>query len=314
VELLPRAEDAAALDEMRRHVLAIGQPVRREFEVQMDDMLHTYVIHTEPSYDRSGAIEGTTSAALDVTDAKQAEHDLRELTQTLEQRVRDRTAEVQAQSDQMRRLASELTLAEQRERHRLAQILHDDLQQLLYSLQLKLSFFTRTRDTAQIDALVDRFDGLLSRAIDTTRTLSVDLSPPVLAGEGVYDAIEWLALQMQELHGLTVEVSGEAPPSVGSHDLQVLLFQLVRELLFNVVKHAGVRHARVSFAHDASLLTIRVADDGAGFSPDEQSTPATVGGFGLYSIRERLPLFGGSLEIESAPGNGTCAVITLPLA
>jgi signal transduction histidine kinase len=117
---------------------------------------------------------------------------------------------------------------------------------------------------------------------------------------------------MQHLHGLSVDVGGSAPP-LGSHDLQVLLFQLVRELLFNIVKHAGVDRAFVAIRHDDDHLTIEVRDDGVGFSPDALEAKQAAGGFGLYSVRERLPLFGGHLEIMSQPGEGTRAVITLPL-
>ncbi len=313
-DLFEREEDAARLDELRRLALETGQAQRREVEVVINGELRIYVMHTELTRDRDGQPVGTTSAALDITDAKTTEVALRELTQKLEQRVEERTSEVRAQSEQMRRLASELTLAEQRERHRLAQILHDDLQQLLYSLQLKLSFFRRVAgDLPKLNTLVAQLDELLKRAIDTTRTLSVDLSPPVLAGEGLSDAIVWLALQMEELHNLKVDVSGEAPKSVGSHDLQVLLFQLVRELLFNIVKHAGVSEATVDLSHDNQRLTIVVSDEGAGFETDSLGIPPAKGGFGLYSIRERLPLFGGDLTITSSPGNGTQATITLSL-
>ncbi len=314
-ELLQRAEDVQKLDDIRRRVLESEQPVREEFEAQMKASMRWFVIYSEPSRDADGSVVGTTSAALDITDVKRVESELRALTRDLEQRVDERTREVVEQSEQARRLASELTLAEQRERHRIAQVLHDDLQQLLYSLQMKLSLFGRVvGDPDKLEKLTRRFDDLLSRAITATRTLSVDLSPPVLEGEGIQDAVVWLAIQMQELHALNVHVTGDGPQSVGSHDLQVLLFQLVRELLFNIVKHAGVSEAYVTLVHDADVLTIEVRDEGVGFITDVLYEPRTEGGFGLYSVRERLPLFRGKLDVESAPGKGTRTLITLPLS
>ena len=185
-ELLQRPDDARRLDEMRRRAMDQDAAVREELEVLIAGKLRTYLIHAEPYRDRAGATIGTMGAALDITEAKQTEEELKVLTQELEHRVEQRTAQLKRQSEQMQHLASDLTLAEQRERHRIAQVLHDDLQQLLYSLQMKLSLFSRAAgDTDKMEKLTRRFDDLLTRAITATRTLSVDLSPPVLEGEGI---------------------------------------------------------------------------------------------------------------------------------
>jgi signal transduction histidine kinase len=153
----------------------------------------------------------------------------------------------------------------------------------------------------------------VKHGIETTRRLSVDLSPPVLSEEGLVDALGWLATQMQKMHGLTVEIEAEHAFYLSNEDHRVFLFQAVRELLFNVVKHADVDHATVALTDEDDQMVIRVEDEGCGFDPDAIASDDGVH-FGVQSIRERLELFGGRLEIDSAPEEGTCATVFAPLA
>ena len=133
--------------------------------------------------------------------------------------------------------------------------------------------------------------------------------------------MEWLALQMKEVHGLKVDVETIGGGWVLGRDLHVLLFQLIRELLFNMVKHAEPRKAWVQLRGEDEMLTILVKDEGWGFNPETVSDPEgleqvaghSATGPGLFSIRERLRAVGGTLEIESAPGDGTQVTIRLPL-
>lgn len=221
----------------------------------------------------------------------------------------DITARRQAE-EQVRDLAAALTLAEQRERHRVAQVLHDDLQQLLYGAEVQLRLLDGA-DAARAAAVQARLEDIIRHAIQVTRTLTVDLSPPVLRGEGLNEAIRWLGYHMEDLHGLRVEVVEDRVVRIAQEEMRVLLFQLVRELLFNVVKHAGVDEARVTLHQDAATATITVEDAGRGFDPTEH---ADADGFGLFSVRERIRLFGGHLDLTSHPGGGTRAVITVPSA
>lgn len=242
---------------------------------------------------------------LDVRQQRQAEAALRELNQSLEERIVRRTTQV-------RRLASTLTLAEQRERDRIAQILHDDLQQLLYALELRLGLIPRQPEEGH--AALAEVRVLLDRAIEMVRTLVVDLSPPVLQGEGLEVAVKWLANQMADLHGLAVTVEADSPCSLPDQEVRVLLFQLVRELLFNVVKHADVAEAHVRLVCTPRRVSITVADAGRGFDLERAwLRHQQSGGLGLFTMRERLELLGGSLEIEAAPGVGAEITIKLDL-
>jgi two-component system CheB/CheR fusion protein len=257
--------------------------------------------------DDDGTLRGFAKVLRDNTERKRVEDELRWLNETLEARVRERT-------DQVRELASTLAMAEQDERRRIAQILHDDLQQLLFGIQLKMTFVRRDAEAADDTALAEHAaeaDRFLDRAIQVTRHLTVDLSPPILAGEGLTQALEWLTTQMEDVHNLSVEVLSGQSFVVRQEGMRVLLFQIVRELLFNVVKHARTDRAIVTLDEEDDTLVITVEDEGRGFDPTTLE-PDTEGGFGLFSVRERLRLFGGRLEIDSAPGEGTRMTAVIP--
>jgi signal transduction histidine kinase len=218
---------------------------------------------------------------------------------------------------QVRALASALTLAEQRERRRISQILHDHVQQMLYGVQMRTYLIGLDAPEAcksYIQEHLTEMESLVEEAIQSTRTLTVELSPPVLQSEGLGAAFNWLANQMSRLYDLQVALDLRQDYQLASDDLRVLVFQLVRELLFNVVKHAETNKAFVAMALDGDRLVVRVEDQGIGFDPAQLADDDLLddGGFGLYSIRERLALFGGEVTIASGAGQGTQVVLSLP--
>lgn len=222
--------------------------------------------------------------------------------------------DIEQKNHQVRELASALTLAEQRERRRISQILHDHVQQLLYSIQMCAHLIgLDSASLLPIQEHLESLEELTQAAIRSTRSLTVELSPPVLRTEGVVAAFQWLANHMADMYGLQVSVVAQTDYQSPSEDLQVLLFQLVRELLFNVVKHAGVNEAEIALYAEGQNVVICVTDRGCGF--DEHLLAASdrqQGGFGLYSVRERLALFGGQLAIKTGPGEGVKANILVP--
>jgi signal transduction histidine kinase/ActR/RegA family two-component response regulator len=244
-----------------------------------------------------------------------------EQLQVSQAQLLQRTEELVRQREQVRHMASQLTLTEQRERGRLAAELHDHLQQTLVLGKLKLGQGKRL--AFPLPACVDimkQVDDVLSEALNYTRTLVAELSPPVLRDHGLAAGLKWLGESMKK-HDVAVTV--RVPEGNGltlPEDQTVLLFQSVRELLLNSWKHAGTGEAIVTMTRDARELRIDVRDDGAGFDLAAAATTAAAqpaGGlsskFGLFSIRERMKALGGSFEIQSAPGQGTTATLTLPL-
>lgn len=259
-------------------------------------------------HDRDGKLRGYAKVLRNNTDRKLAENRLRELNESLEARVKERTKQV-------RLLASTLTMAEQEERRRISQILHDDLQQLLYSVQMKLSLLAKDTERAERAFLKQKAGeacASIREAIRTTRQVTVDLSPPVLKGEGLRDALQWLVSLMEEVHEMKVNLSASGKINIPDEDMRVLLFQIVRELLFNVVKHAKTKEASVSLQKEADgYLRIQVSDAGTGF--DVAKTEKNQTGFGLFAVRNRLNLFGGRMEIFSRVGQGTRIDLIAPI-
>jgi PAS domain S-box-containing protein len=253
-----------------------------------------------------------TAIIRDITERKRAEVALAALNRELEDKVRARTREVQE-------LAGQLTLVEARAQARLAQVLHDELQQQLYAVQFALRGLRSTLGIDRADTLgadhgalqqLDEVKDLVGEAVAIARTTTANLSPPVLRHEGLVEALRWLGTDMAARHGLRVRVEAAPTFAVPREAVRVLLFQLVRELLFNVVKHAGVDEATVRLSETGGRLELSVADLGAGFDPRALDQAAT--GFGLLSVRRRLELFGGRFDLVAAPGQGTRATLILP--
>jgi PAS domain S-box-containing protein len=211
----------------------------------------------------------------------------------------------------IRSLAAELTRAEQDERHRISQVLHDDLQQRLFAVKAQLAFLKDINLLAETYRELDQIQASLSESIAITRNLSIDLSPIVLHGEGLAEAITWLAFRMKEQYGLQVNLDIKEKLDHLDNHLRMLLFQSIRELLFNVVKHAGVPQAQVTLEQRNGHPWITVSDDGKGFDTAEVlSNPRAA--HGLLLIQDRLNLLGCRMALVSKPGKGTRIVIELP--
>lgn len=239
---------------------------------------------------------------------------LEKLSGELEQLVEKRTDELVRSQARLRELASELNLAEQRERKRLAIELHDHLQQLLVLGKLKLGQGKRlAKPLPAIFDLMQQTDDVLSDALNYTRSLVAELSPPVLREHGLLAGVKWLAEWMQR-HDLQVTVNSQRDAIALPEQQALLLFQSVRELLINASKHAHCHQAVVEITQDDQTLCISVSDTGAGFETDHIAATATAGSskFGLFSIRERMQALGGSLHIVTALGQGTTCTLRLP--
>ena len=165
--------------------------------------------------------------------------------------------------EKIRSLASELTMVEQEERHRISQILHDDLQQRLFAIRTHLSLLKN--GNPEQNSNIDQIQDWLSEAINITRNLSINLSPVVLQGDGLVEAITWLAGQMEEQYGLQVKIEAAEDLHPMEEHMRVLLFQSIRELLFNIVKHSGLLDATVRLAQENGSGRIVVSDLGRGF-------------------------------------------------
>ena len=305
-------DDRLAAETEAARAFAMRTPGVAQYRVRRRDGSY---IHVEDSTEYLSG-NGSRSARLigfvaDISERRRAEEQLRRMTAALERRVAQRTAEAERRAVKIRELASELTRTEQRERQRLARMLHDHLQQLLVAARLRVEML-RDRPPEQQE-IVRELEGLLREAGDAARSLAVELCPPILHERGLLAALGWLADWMRQKHSLTVTVVADQRAEPSDDSLRMLLFEIVRELLFNVVKHAGTDRAEVRCDVEGERdLVVVVADGGRGLAA-QQADPRSGTGSGLASIRRRLELIDGRLELKSVPGHGTRVRIRLPL-
>ena len=239
-----------------------------------------------------------------------AEEALHELNATLESKVAERTQELEHRARQLQKLTLELSETEDRERKRLADILHDDLQQQLAAAKFHLGLVgNQVKEDASLREATARVSEMIKGAIATSRSLSHELSPAMLYHGDFGETLEWLANQVQAKHGLVVHVEVRGRVEVSSDPIKAFLFRTAQEILFNTVKHAGVTEAAIRLRRRNGQVRLTVCDRGRGF---DLKTLGQAAGFGLLSIRERVELLGGHMKIRSTPGRGSTFLIAVP--
>lgn len=230
---------------------------------------------------------------------------------TTKQQAEERIVNYQRQ---LQSLTSELSLIEERERRRLAANLHDHVGQVLTLVGNKLDELHEIAPSNPGEALIQEIRKLVGQTIKCIRSLIFELSPPILYDLGLEEAIEWLADHFSQEHGLTIQVDKDEQPKPLKTEGNVILFQAVRELLFNIVKHAKATAVKIYIQRACNDLRIIVEDNGIGFENnliDHQQHK--IKGFGLFSIHERLEYYGGSMIIKSEKSQGTKITLLMPM-
>lgn len=306
---LPDADGIELLPEFTRHAVPVVMLTGVEMpEVIVGAMREGALDYLVKSTLTPEGLEHAISNAVEKAALRRAVEEqqrvLAEQAQTLE-----------AKNHEIRALASALTLAEQEERRRIADLLHDHLQQLLFGAKLALQVLRRP--SADGSERLREAERILDEAVTMTRNLAVELTPPVLEEEELEVALRWLAGHMGSMYDMDIKVRAEGSCRIPTREIRVLLIQLVRELVFNVVKHAGVDGAEIHLSEQDGEYVISVVDQGRGFDvgsvPESYPGTSRPRGYGLYSVRQRLELLGGHLTVESAPGEGTRASIHAPI-
>ncbi|MEX2574729.1 MAG: PAS domain-containing protein [Balneolaceae bacterium] len=268
-----------------------------------------YLVRFRPYRTGNNKIDGVVILFVDITEKNFYEEKLKSLNKTLEDQVEERTGKI-------RELASDLILAEQTERRRIADILHNDLQQQLFVIKLDIDLARKSlADDSPEDLAknVNNWSRQIHNSIKSARDLSITLSPPSFGK--VADTMLWLIKHMEDLHGLNIELDVRKDFQLPNDNLHGALFQMVRELLFNIVKHAQVDQARIRLEQVEANLLIHIEDDGCGFDMTTgrfQTVDPRNSSYGLNNIRERMELFGGNLIINSVPGKGTKMTLSIP--
>ncbi len=269
----------------------------------VDNQWHDILTQGRPFRDKQGKIRSWAGIHLDISKRKQLERQLSVLNNRLEERVAERTRQLNRRALQLRRLVNELTRAEERERERMGRVLHDSLQQTLTAAIMRAHVLRKTTNPSTREEVGDELGLLLREAVDETRSLSAELRPYPLRENSLAEALHWLATFMHDRHKLRVVLELNTMRDPTDYDIKYQVFEIVRELLFNVVKHAGIDTATLRSTENDSFIHLVVSDEGAGMDPKslEGDTPA---GTGLCSARDRLALLGGNLVVESTPGQG----------
>jgi signal transduction histidine kinase len=241
--------------------------------------------------------------------------ELENLNRTLEQRVAERASEAIERAERLRVLSIELTSAEEAERRRIAEILHDDLQQMLIAARMQSHALAKATGAAKRTEVTQMIDEILDRSFNLTRSLIVELAPPILHERGLAAALESLAAQTAKQHGIQVSVEADPSANPKQPSVRVFLFRALRELLLNAVKHANGSAVSIRMTRARPhKVQIVIADRGPGIDLaklDRHNSAPT--GLGLLNIRERLTNFGGEFHIESVPQMGSKMTLIAPL-
>lgn len=309
-------DDRAATEADIRRSMAEGTDYARDFRVVWPDgSIHWMSARARYEYGADGTCRRMVGVMADVTDLKNAEQQMRELNARLGAMLAERTLLAEERGVDLRELAAELTRAEQRERDRLYELLHDHVQPLLVGARLRLSGLDRRTPIETWLKSAAEVRKHIGDALETARSLSVELNPPLVRDQGLGAALDWLCRWVGDSHGLEVQLNCDAGAEPADPATRLLLFKATRELLINVAKHAGANQVTLAMERIAdSGLQITVSDRGTGF--DAASLALDSGrrsGSGLWSIERRLGMIGGRIEIESQPGAGTTVRILAPL-
>jgi PAS domain S-box-containing protein len=292
-DVAPDDKTLAVWQKNNRRAFA-GEVVKGEaqFNVKGEDLYFYNII--SPIYDGQTA-RSILGININITEQKRAEKELHEYQERLQT------------------LASKLSLTEERQWRQVATELHENIGQLLAMIKIKLGSLQDNTSRDQ-EGDLQEIRELLDKTISFTRTLTLDLSPPVLYEFGLRAAFEWMIDRFRKEYGLKIDYHDKDKEFHLSDDLRGLLYRNLRELLVNIIKHAKANNVKVNIHRTKKRIEIEVKDDGCGFDPKQAKKKLyKADGFGLFSIQERLVNFGGNIKIQSKQRQGTRITLSVPL-
>jgi len=273
-----------------------------EIELKVGNSKLWFAFSSFPFFEKKGNYAGTRGVCFDITQRKKTEVALMK-----------NMKEIQRYQKKLKNLNIEITLIEESERRRIAENLHDSLGQTLSLAYLKLSAINYEEFQLETRNKIDEIFGLLIKAIDESRILTYDLSPPILYELGLIPTLKWRLEQIEKsFHIRTRLIYREVKINI-RNEMVIFIYRMVSELLQNILKHASASEIILDVSHKGNKYLFKVQDNGVGFSKEKLGKEKKHEGFGLMSIRERLASFKGHLYIKSEQGNGTTAVIEIPV-
>jgi PAS domain S-box-containing protein len=270
----------------------------------------------ELEFDAKGRLQGGFGTVQDITGRKRMEEELRKAHDELELRVQERTAELEKANDELRLIPPKLIAVQEEERRRLASELHDSIGQTLAALKFWVEMVLRLRDSGDGVAAfnhLEQFVPILQRSIEETRSIYMGLRLSMLDSMGLLATLDWLRREYMRFYPerhieLETGVEEEEIPE----SLKVNIFRIVQEALNNVAKHSQAKWVDIVLSRSGGGIELVVCDEGVGMNLDQILRSSTARSLGLTSMRERAELSGGSLSMESAPGEGTTIRVRWP--
>ncbi|HTX91809.1 MAG TPA: PAS domain S-box protein [Anaerolineales bacterium] len=263
-----------------------------------------------PLRDAAGEIISVMGIARDITKQKQTELALLDIRDQLEKRVEDRTAELIASQEQLRRVTNQIVTAQEEERRRVSRELHDEASQALITLKYSMALIDNELPEGQASAKQRLADAakIIDQTVGSIRTLAHSLRPPVLEIGGINLSLKDYCMEFSERTDIRVEYQGVEilglPDEIG-----ISLYRVVQETLTNTLKHAQATSATVKLEYSRKTITLSVADNGRGIEGLSISS-----GIGLLGIEERIKLLGGNIKIQSRKGSGVKLIAVVPWA
>ena len=255
-----------------------------------------------PFFDGNNNFAGYIGVNHDITRRKMAE-----------EANREQLEKINDYQKKLKNLYYELTIAEEKERRKIAEYLHDGLGQTISIAAIKLSSIARGDLAPSVTRTLEESAELLRNAISESRTLVYDLSPPILYELGLIAAIKWKLDQIEKKIGIITNFRFEENSLPLETDIKVLIFRMIYELLNNTIKHAGANLVNVEIRKNSQNIIVKVIDNGKGFTMKQGKSLSGLGGFGLFSINERLDALQGSMEIDSELSKGAKITLTIPI-
>jgi PAS domain S-box-containing protein len=247
-------------------------------------------------FDKDGKLLESQAIGRDITDRKKTEQELANRQNTINT------------------MAMELSVAEERERCRIAEQLHDQIAPKLFLTKMKVHSLIDRLPPGDYGPAMDAVDALIDLGVEDIRSLTFQLRPPILADVGLEAALRWLGEEFNENYGLQVQIEDDKKVKPLKYELRSAIFQIVRELLLNVAKHAGTKNAAISIKREKETIIVTVEDNGVGFDVENSSLiKPRSGGFGIFNTRMKIEYLGGELSIVSSPGRGTRISIRAPI-
>ncbi|MBU5637435.1 PAS domain-containing protein [Geomonas sp. Red69] len=326
------------LKELWRPILERGECVR-DVELQgrvgpAEKDQRYWLASYQPLLSEAGEVSGLMGVVLDITERKVAEEMLAGARQHLEEEVQQRTAKLQltnehliqeieirkkvevellAQQQKLQDMSLDLAMAEERERDRIASELHDQVGQRLILAKIKLDALASGIPAGECECEAAAVGTLVQQTIQDIRSLTFQIRPPLLASAGLEAALRWLGEELHADFGLEAEFCDDGKDKTLPYEIRSTVFQAVRELMLNVIKHAGTLRCRVVLSRSDGGLVIAVDDDGVGYRNEQDAAETRSGGFGLANVRQKIQHLGGSFSVTSKETGGTVATIKVPL-